>query len=556
MRRLLLLILLTTLTFSTIQANTEYPIALLRTTETSQNALDAIAFSNDGTLLASGGRDNAIRIWDVRLGTLVRNIEGHTDWVTSLIFSPDGNRIISGSRDNSVRVFDVTTGALLTVITAHDDIVNAVSITPDGRYIVSGGRDGFIKIHDMNATEIASLSQFDQPIWDMAFSPDGTTLATTSEDGKVWLWGLFDENGNWLQQLVAHETLVSSLAFSSDGRYLLTGGLDGTTRLWYIEGIKTMQDIQPRLVLRGHIAPIMGVGFSRDGRVAVTASLDSTVRMWDISGEARMGLELATIFTDGSPFTALAIDTNVDLAASVATNGRLNLWDISPSTIDILFERVQSATPEPPVIAQAPTQVAPNNETQSTTSETGQIELGAPSNAVVPSNPSVVSPVNPPTPIPNVPVNPPPATNGGRLLNIPSAGIRVGVTTFPLNQSIGTWDIDPWEPLAGHLQHTSWLDTRDNVVIGAHSEYPNGQAGIFRNLYNVGIGDEIYVSDGGLQRRYVVVNIRSVDYRDVSVVMPTGQSQLTLFTCDIPSYVAEQGLYYERLVVIAQEVPL
>ena len=59
-----------------------------------------------------------------------------------------------------------------------------------------------------------------------------------------------------------------------------------------------------------------------------------------------------------------------------------------------------------------------------------------------------------------------------------------------------------------------------------------------------------------VKRRYVVVNILSVDYRDVSVVYPTTFNRLTLITCDIPSYVAEQGIYYERLVIIADEVPL
>ncbi|MEL6528289.1 MAG: sortase, partial [Chloroflexota bacterium] len=57
-------------------------------------------------------------------------------------------------------------------------------------------------------------------------------------------------------------------------------------------------------------------------------------------------------------------------------------------------------------------------------------------------------------------------------------------------------------------------------------------------------------------RRYIVINVRSVDYTDVSVVFPTTFNRLTLITCDIPSYVAEQNIYYERLVIVADEVPL
>jgi LPXTG-site transpeptidase (sortase) family protein len=93
-------------------------------------------------------------------------------------------------------------------------------------------------------------------------------------------------------------------------------------------------------------------------------------------------------------------------------------------------------------------------------------------------------------------------------------------------------------------------------VIGGHSEMPDGSPGVFFRLYNVGIGDEMFLQDGDLIRRYLVVNILSVDYRDVSVVYPTTHNRLTLITCDIPSYVAEQNFYYERLVIVADEVPL
>jgi LPXTG-site transpeptidase (sortase) family protein len=128
------------------------------------------------------------------------------------------------------------------------------------------------------------------------------------------------------------------------------------------------------------------------------------------------------------------------------------------------------------------------------------------------------------------------------------------VTTFYLDGV--SWAIDPWEEVVGHLQGTAWLNQTGNVVIGGHSEMPDGTAGIFHRLYNVGIGDEVFLQDADLTRRYIVVNILSVDYRELSVVYPTTQNRLTLITCDIPSYVAEQNIYYERLVIVADEVPL
>jgi LPXTG-site transpeptidase (sortase) family protein len=138
------------------------------------------------------------------------------------------------------------------------------------------------------------------------------------------------------------------------------------------------------------------------------------------------------------------------------------------------------------------------------------------------------------------------------MLIIPSLDIVVPITTFYLGG--GSWEIDPWEDFVGHLEGTSWIDSAGNVVLAGHSEHPNGSAGIFFALDTIEMGETIIVQEGNLIRRYEVVDIRSVDYRDLSVVYPATESRLTLITCSIPSYVAEQGLYYERLVVIADEV--
>ena len=135
---------------------------------------------------------------------------------------------------------------------------------------------------------------------------------------------------------------------------------------------------------------------------------------------------------------------------------------------------------------------------------------------------------------------------------IPSVGMRVGITTFPLDGI--SWAIDPWEPLVGHLQGTSWVDGNGNIALGGHSLHPDGRAGIFNSLYNVSLGDEIIVQEGNIVRRYIVNDIRVVAHTDISVVYPTAHSRVTLITCDIPSFSPDTGLYGERLVVIADAI--
>lgn len=138
------------------------------------------------------------------------------------------------------------------------------------------------------------------------------------------------------------------------------------------------------------------------------------------------------------------------------------------------------------------------------------------------------------------------------MLIIPALDIAVPITTFYLGG--GSWEIDAWEELVGHLEGTAEIRHSGNVVLAGHSEYPNGGEGIFFALDTIEIGQTIVIREGNFIRRYEVVEVKSVDYRDLSVIYPSSESRLTLITCSIPSYVAEQGLYFERLVVVADEI--
>jgi LPXTG-site transpeptidase (sortase) family protein len=523
--------------------------------------LDAVDFSPNSALLASGGRDNSVRLWSASTGENLMTISGHEDWVTSIAFNADGSLLASGSRDNSIRLWDARTGKPVRVIGHHRGDVTALAFTPAGNVLASAGRDGSIKLwHIETATLIQELENYGGPVWDVQFSHDGRVLASGSEDGVVWLWGLWDAaNGPWLKRVSGHQGPVTRLAFSDDDTLLLSGGLDSTLRLWDIATDKTDTDINSaEIVMRGHAAPIMGLGFAADNQMATSASLDGTFRLWDIGGRVQRGAQLSMVTGNGAPLTQMALNKTRTSAASVGTDGVMNVWDVSSEALDKLINGDEPATlsqnPNPEAIRR-PTTIPQLEQLPNPTAT-------IPAPVTVPTlRPTIPSPTpqpaiptaRPTRPQPAAPVQPNlPAPSGGRQLIIPSIGLNSPVTTFYLDGV--SWAIDPWEHNAGHFQGTAWLNQVGNVAIGAHSEYPNGQPGLFANLYNVGIGDEIYVRDGGIERRYVVVNILTVDYRDLSVVYPTSHNRVTLVTCDIPSYVAEQGIYYERLVIHADEV--
>jgi hypothetical protein len=106
----------------------------------------SVAWSPDGRYLASGSRDDTVRVWDAANGQLLRTLAGHTDWVRSVAWSPDGRFLASGSDDRTVRVWDAADGRLLRTLEGHTSKVWSVAWSPDGRYLASGSTDDTIRI--------------------------------------------------------------------------------------------------------------------------------------------------------------------------------------------------------------------------------------------------------------------------------------------------------------------------------------------------------------------------------------------------------------------------
>jgi WD40 repeat protein len=214
----------------------------------------AIAFSPDGKILASGGRDNSIRLFEAATGKEIRRLLGHQPrsykpaangrspldalvsatgegGVNSVAFSPDGKTLASGGWDDTLRLWDVQSGKELRKISAHKAMVGHVVFSPDGRVLASrGALDGTVRLWGpVTGTQIqkfVGLSNINP--WrfnhDMALavSPDSKTVATTARNSLV----LFDvASGAELRRLPSHVYGIS-VSFSPDGKLLATGGVD------------------------------------------------------------------------------------------------------------------------------------------------------------------------------------------------------------------------------------------------------------------------------------------------------------------------------------------
>ena len=153
------------------------------------NWVRTVAFSQDGTLLASGSNDGIIRLWGVAARVQIATLKGHIHGVGSVSFSPDGALIASGSEDGTVKLWEVATRQNIATLEGHTHWVEAVSFLPDGA-LVSGDARGTILLWNVATQERIARFAHRGGVHSVAFSPDGATLASGSGDGTIVLWDL------------------------------------------------------------------------------------------------------------------------------------------------------------------------------------------------------------------------------------------------------------------------------------------------------------------------------------------------------------------------------
>jgi len=280
-----------------------------------------VAWSPDGTRIATASYDGTARIWDAERGTELAILRGHEDMVRAVAWASDGQRIATVSRDRTARVWDAEAATELAVLQGHEDWVQGLAWSPDSQRIVTASADRTARVWDAEAaTELAVLQGHENWVEGVTWSPDGQRIVTASADRTVRLWDA--ERGNEVAVLGTHDDWVESVAWSSGGERIVTGSRDRTARVWDVAAATQVA------VLRGHEDWVQSVAWSPDGRRIATASSDRTARLWD----AEAGTELAVLrgHEDGARGVAWSPDGERIATVSYDRTGRI--WDAEVGT--------------------------------------------------------------------------------------------------------------------------------------------------------------------------------------------------------------------------------
>jgi len=285
-----------------------------------ESAITAVAFTPDGSQIATASFDGSVRLWDAATGALIHLpfIE-HDGRVLCAAFSPDGRTLATGGADRQILLYDVVTGQQIgEPLFGHDNWVRHLRFDPTGNVLYSGATGGSLIRWDLARRKL--FEGHTDRARSVAISPDGSTLATAGFDKRLLLWDA--ASGQQIAELPSpHERSVIQIAYSPDGRFLAAGDAGGLVTLW---------DAAERQMLHSLLtyvdSVVIGLAFSPDSSYLAVGDFDGNLSIWNVKTGARVcAMSKAH---DGWTLT-LAFSPNGQTLASGGTDGQIRLWDVS-----------------------------------------------------------------------------------------------------------------------------------------------------------------------------------------------------------------------------------
>jgi WD40 repeat protein len=324
-----------------------------------------LTFSPDGKLLASGGENNVIRLWNIETGKQLQRLEEEDGWRclgASLVFSPDSKLLAVASdryfgREDGIRLWDVKSGRAARLLQSDRQGIVNLAFSHDSKLLIAQSKERALESWNVASGEVIATTNTDNSIpcanyfqrdrWQQleksidslshfAIDPEGQILATSRDDNTICLRDLV--TGKQLQLLTGHQEAISSLAFSpiprsplnpplksgegGEGKILASASKDRAIALWDVATGKQLK------LLIGHQQEISSLAFSPDGKLLASASWDKTVRLWDVAS----GCQQQILFGHKGCVRTVAFSPDGKLLASGSWDKTVRLWNVASGT--------------------------------------------------------------------------------------------------------------------------------------------------------------------------------------------------------------------------------
>jgi WD40 repeat protein len=284
-----------------------------------------LTFSPDSRLIAGAAKNKELKIWRVGDGSLEKSLSGHNAIVTSVTFSPDGRYLASGSQDTSIIIWRVSDWSILKTLEAHESFVNSLAFSPDSKVLASGGEDRRVILWQVDHGEI--LHRLEEPILrvqNVVFSSDGLMVAAASAENRARVWRV--ETGELVWTLLGPNPIYR-LAFSPDGSILSTGAWSVVAFSGEPTGPIIFWDMSDGSQIRqsSEMTVAFSLVFSLNGDLLFSgAEKNNSVLVWRVDD----GTLLWELKAHQAKVTAVTIDAEGTRIASADETGKIILWGL------------------------------------------------------------------------------------------------------------------------------------------------------------------------------------------------------------------------------------
>jgi WD40 repeat protein len=276
----------------------------------------SVALPQDGRLVAAGDRAGTITLFGIAGGVRRRWLAGQSS-VTSLAFGPDRRTLISGGSSGAISIWDTRDWTRRQLL-GHTGSVVALALSRDRRLLASGGFDNSVMVWDLDRRQRVGppLLGHTGPVFGIAFGRTPNMLASAANDGQIILWDL--TAGQRLATPLPGSGKVAKVWFRPGGT-IATGGTDGSVRLWDHRR-RTMVD-----TLLGVPRAPSSMAFHPDASMLAMGGADGSVRLWDLRGHRPIG---APLHGHDKMTTALAFSRDGRRLVSGGGDGTVAVWDV------------------------------------------------------------------------------------------------------------------------------------------------------------------------------------------------------------------------------------